>query len=69
MLWEGDDVLIDVREASERLRVSRTTVRRMIDAGELPHVKIRDRILLRAVDVNEFVDRNLKRRGPNTKAA
>jgi excisionase family DNA binding protein len=60
---------MDVREASERLSVSRQTIRRLIDAGELPHVRIRDRVLLRAVDVNEFVERNLERRGPKTKAA
>ncbi|PTQ56094.1 MAG: hypothetical protein BSOLF_0836 [Candidatus Carbobacillus altaicus] len=48
--------LYDVKEVSEILNVSERTVRRMIERKEIPHIRIRGRVLFR----EETIDRWLR---------
>jgi len=54
--------LLSVSEVARSLGVSDKTVWRLIDAGDLPFVRIRARILVRASDLDEFVEGRLERR-------
>ena len=40
-----DSPLIDIRETAERLGVSTTTVRRLVQSGDLPHAWLSERLL------------------------
>lgn len=48
--------LLTIEEAAKVLRVYRTTVSRMISAGELPCIRVRSRKLIREQDVQAFID-------------
>ncbi len=61
--------LLDVAEAAGRLSVSRQTIRRMIDAGELPYVSIGSRVLIRPTDLDKFIEKRLGTRHPKAKVA
>jgi excisionase family DNA binding protein len=52
--------LLNVFETAERLRLSPQTVRRFVASGELPCVRLGDRVLVRAEDLTEFVSRNVR---------
>ncbi len=54
--------LITVREAAQRLTVSRRTVARLLASRELPHVRIGRAVRVREVDVAEFIRRHYRRR-------
>lgn len=47
--------LLSVAEAATALRVSPRTVRRMVDAGELPSLKVRHQVRFLASDVDRYV--------------
>jgi excisionase family DNA binding protein len=55
-------MLLNVPEVARRLRVSDKTVWRLLDAGDLPYVRIGARILVRPSDLDEFVEDRLERR-------
>ncbi len=49
--------LISLADASVILGVSRSTVRRMVEQGQLPHTKLAERTLrVRLVDVERIVE-------------
>ncbi|MBN2023181.1 MAG: helix-turn-helix domain-containing protein [Pirellulales bacterium] len=54
----GLDVLT-VGEAAEELRVHPRTVHRLVETGDLAGIRVRSRIRIRAVDLREFVGRQL----------
>jgi excisionase family DNA binding protein len=53
--------LLTKREAAERLRVSTSTVDRIIGAGELPTVRLGSRVLISSDDLGTFIGAH---RGP-----
>jgi excisionase family DNA binding protein len=55
--------LLDVTNTRETLGVSVPTLYRLMAQGELPFVKIAGRTLFRPSDVDELVERNVRRRG------
>lgn len=55
----GGIVLYTVDETAHLLRVHRSTVSRLIKAGELRHVSVGSRKLVRRQDLVEFIDRQI----------
>lgn len=51
--------LLTIQEVAAILRVHRATVSRMLDAGELPHVLVRSRKLVRLSDLRRFIDNQI----------
>ena len=47
-----------INEAAERLRVSTSTIRRMIDTGELPAFKVRSGIRIRKAVIDAIMMRD-----------
>jgi excisionase family DNA binding protein len=58
---QREERLLTYREAAERLRASRSTVRRLVDAGALERVKIGRLVRLRAGDVERLIERGTRR--------
>lgn len=52
---DAEDRLLRVGEAADRLAVAPRTVRRMIDDNELPAVRIRGSVRLRASDLDALI--------------
>lgn len=52
----SDKILLTIQETADILRVHRATVSRMLDYGELPHVLVRSRKLIRTKDLLRFID-------------
>lgn len=48
--------VLTVVEAAERLRISRQMVQRLAITGELTHIRIGRRILIREEDLEAFLD-------------
>ena len=57
--WGGKYRLLRVREVAEQLGVCNATVYRLVEAGELPHVRIVNSIRVRPDDLEEFVRKQL----------
>jgi excisionase family DNA binding protein len=55
--WGGRYRLLRVREVAEYLGVCNATVYRMVESGELPHVRIVNSIRIRPGDLEEFIRR------------
>jgi excisionase family DNA binding protein len=55
VLWGGRDRLLKVAEVAEHLGVCNTTVYRLCDSGELPHVWIVNSIRIRPADLEVFL--------------
>ena len=55
--------LLDLKEAAKILHVHPNTVRNRIDAGELPPVRVGARVLIRAAEVQKFIDAGGSKRG------
>ena len=51
------DTLLTLSAASERLAVSERTVRRLIDTGDLPPIRVRGAIRVSAADIAALIDR------------
>ncbi len=51
----ADQPFLKVKEVAKRLRLSEKTVRRLIDAGELPVNRIRRTIRIAEKDLNQFL--------------
>ncbi len=47
--------LLTITEAAKRLRISRNTALRLIESGELPHVKIHRSVCVRLKAVSAFI--------------
>jgi excisionase family DNA binding protein len=56
VLWGGRDRLLRVREVAEHLGVCNATVYRLVESGQLPHVRIVDPIRIRPNDLDKFVE-------------
>ncbi len=54
--------LLSVREAREILGISTGMFYKLVGRGELPVVKLGERALFRPSDVDELVERNVRRR-------
>lgn len=54
-------LLADVREVAAALHISPTYTRQLIASGDLPHLKIGRRVLVRWSDVHAYVDNHGER--------
>ena len=52
---ERSDHLLTVKQVAERLATSEKTVRRLIDAGELPTIRFGRNLRITPVDVDRFI--------------
>ena len=52
---DGDQNLLDVHQAAERLGMSVSWVYRAIEDGRLPSVKLGNRVRVRSVDIEAFI--------------
>ena len=55
--WGGRNRLLRVREVAEQLGVCNATVYRLVEAGELPHVRIVNSIRIRPHDLKTLLER------------
>jgi excisionase family DNA binding protein len=53
--WGGRYRLLRVREVAEQLGVCNATVYRLVEAGEIPHVRIVNSIRIRPDDLEAFM--------------
>jgi len=53
--WGGRYRLLRVKEVAEELGVCNATVYRLVESGELPHVRIVNSIRIRPDDLNTFM--------------
>ena len=51
----ADQLFLTVKDVTQRLQLSEKTVRRLIDAGELPVNRIRRTIRIAEKDLNQFL--------------
>lgn len=56
---ESDALVYTIEEAAERLKVSKWTVYRLIEEGEIGSIQIRTRRLVRASDIAAFIERQV----------
>jgi len=61
--------LISVRETAERLSLSPRYVRQLITDGQLVCVRVGDRVLLRPLDIVDFIERRVDDRRQEKAAA
>ena len=47
--------LLDVPDVARLLRAGVSTIRRMVTAGEIPSVRMGDRVLFRPSDLRQFI--------------
>lgn len=52
---ERSDQLLTVKQVAERLAISEKTVRRLIDAGELPIIRFGRLIRITPADLDRFI--------------
>lgn len=58
-----DDLdLLSVRQIAEHLSVAQITVRRWIDAGKLPSVRLGRAVRVRRTDLEAFIERGRKKK-------
>ena len=55
-------MLFTVAEAAEQLRVAPRTIRRLIEAGEIPAVTVRRAVRIRAADLRTYVDAHVHKK-------
>ena len=56
----GDNQLLKIAEVAKLLRVSGTQAYRLMEMGQLPHVRIGERALrVRVVDLNQYITEHL----------
>jgi len=53
--WGGRYRLLPVKEVAQQLGVCNATVYRLVEAGELPHVRIVNSIRIRPDDLEAFI--------------
>ena len=53
--WGGRHRLLRVKEVAEQLGVCHATVYRLVESGELPHVRIVNSIRIRPDDLRQFI--------------
>lgn len=49
--------ILDVAAAAQQLRLSKTTIRRMVASGELPAYRVGHLVRIRAADLNRVLHR------------
>lgn len=59
MIAMQEDTLLTLREAAQKLRVSRNTARKLIEQGELQAIRIGDRIKVRQSAIDQFLNKNI----------
>lgn len=59
--FKEDELLFNVREAMEYLRVSRSTIYRLIKRGELKGHKVGKKWVFYKRDLKDFLERNVHR--------
>jgi len=64
-----DQITLDVKEAAALLGCSRSTIKRLIAAGQLPVVKFCNRLMIRTEAIENFLDAHTEVRQPKDKAA
>jgi excisionase family DNA binding protein len=57
-LFTPVDPLFNVKEGARYLRISPTTVRQLIDDGEVPVVKYKRKTFIRRSELDSFIDRH-----------
>lgn len=50
----------DLKEASRYLNISDSTLRRMVEAREIPHYKLRGQFFFRQADLDHHIDKLVK---------
>jgi excisionase family DNA binding protein len=55
----SEDLLYTLEEAANRLKVSKWTVYRLIETGDLKSITIRSRRVVRASDIANFIERQI----------
>lgn len=58
----SQDQLLTLQQVADRLQVSISTVRRLIDAGELRTVRIGRNLRVRPEDLRAYIDANVETR-------
>ena len=53
--------LLTIQEVTDRLRISRGTLYKLINAGELPKTKVRKRTFIDSTDVDAYLERQSER--------
>lgn len=48
--------LLTVEQTAERLSISSRTVGRMYRSGQIPHVRVRGRVLINSKDVEQYIE-------------
>ena len=56
----GPDALLSVRQTADRLGVGERTVKRLIEAGELGHVKVLRRTMVHPEQLADYMRRHLR---------
>jgi len=56
----SQDQLLTLRQVADRLQVSMSTVRRLVDAGELRTVRIGRNLRVRPEDLKAYIDANVE---------
>lgn len=51
-------ILLNVAQCAQLLGISHWTVRRLLSTGKLPGVRIGSRVLVRASDIDNFIDQH-----------
>jgi excisionase family DNA binding protein len=59
MVLHSNDRFLKVKEVQELLNVSRSLLYRMIDLGEIPHIRINQAIRIRQSDLEEYIQEHL----------
>lgn len=55
---EGTALLLSIREAAEQLGISQHTVRGLVTAGQIEHVRVGSRILISRKALERFIEVN-----------
>lgn len=48
--------IFDVKEAVRYLKISESTLRKMVKAKELPHFRLRGQIFFRQIDIDRYIE-------------
>ena len=57
----SQDQLLTLQQVADRLQVSLSTIRRMVDRGDLPFVKVGRNIRVRPEDLEAYIAANVEK--------
>lgn len=52
----AEDKIMNINELAEYLKISKSLIRNMVANGEIPHIRIRKRILFSFSEIKEWLD-------------